>query len=176
MINETLQLLARFAQHPEHGLNDLAGTIPRANIDPAKPDDEAPPALQIVTVLDDEGAAKDLNPETLPCFMMWGVTSARITYGTYKIARQVTIAGAFVTDENADPLSTSNACGYILRGGTMTFWRFNSQSNSQGYRELNGITIMEVRSVTEHRVTYAEGRCKMWGFLELEVIVVDTLQ
>lgn len=176
MINETVQLLALFAGHPTHGVNVMAGSIPRKNADPLKPDDDAPPVLSILNDVNDAGVANGLDPEDVPCFMMWGDSQAAVELRGYKTAKEVVIAAGFVTDENADPIASEKACGYILRGGVLTFGRFNHQSYSRDFRELNGIRILEIRSVTEQRVVAAVGRRKMWGFLDIRVTVVETLQ
>jgi hypothetical protein len=176
VINETVQLLAAFAAHVEHGVNVMAQGIPRKNLDPLKPDDEAPPILSIADDVNDPGVANGLDPEEVPCFMMWGDSQAAIEVRGYKTAKEVVIAAAFVTDEKADPIAAEKACGYILRGGVITFGRFNHQPYSRGFRELNGIKILEIRSVTEQRVVAAVGRRKMWGFLDIRVTVIENLQ
>lgn len=175
MINETVQLISKFAADAVHGVNAMAAIIPRKNIDILKPDDEAPPVLPIVNDVDDTGVADGLDPEGVPCFMLWGDSQASIAINGYKTAREVIIAGAFVTDEKADPLASEKICGYILRGGVLTFGRFNHQSYSRDCRELNGIRILEIRSVTEQRIAAPVGRRKIWGFLDIRVTVVETL-
>jgi hypothetical protein len=175
VINETVQLISAFAGNVNHGINEMAQGIPRRNINPAKPDDAAPPLVTIVDDINDEGVAKGLDPEEVPCFMFWGDSSSPLDYKGYKVT-EVVIAGAFVTDASADPLSMEKACGYILRGGILTLGRFNNQTFSQGFRELNGIKILEIKSVTEQRIPAAVGRRKLWGFLDIRVIVVENLQ
>jgi len=81
-----------------------------------------------------------------------------------------------VTDEKADPIESEKNCGYILRGGVISFERFNNQSVSKDFRRLNGVKILEIRSVVEQRAPAAVGRRKMWGFLEIRVIVLDDLK
>lgn len=176
MINETVQLLSRFATHPDHGVNELAGSIPRKNIDATKPDDDAPPIVAIVDDVNDEGVAAALDPRDVPCIMFFGDSSAIINLPGYRLAREVKVVAAFVTEENADPLTSERACGYLLRALQMTFGRYNSQDLSKGYRTLNGIKVLEIKRVVEQRLSVADGRRKMWGFLDLQVIVVDTLQ
>lgn len=176
MINETVQLLSAFAANLEHGVNEMAQGIPRKNIDPLKPDGEAPPIVPILDDQNDPGVANGLDPEEVPCFMMWGDSAPPIEYKNYKIAREVIVAGAFVTAENADPLEAERVCGIILRGGMLTFGRFNHQGYSRSFRELNGIKILEIKSATEQRVVAAVGRRKMWGFLDIRAIVVENLQ
>lgn len=175
MINETVQLLSAFARLPIHGINDRTWALPRKNINPDLPDDEAPPVVTIVDDVTDAGVANNLDPDVVPCFMMWGDSQTPIEIRGYKIAKEVTVAGAFVTEETADPLASEKACGYILRGGILTFGRFNHQGYSKDFRELNGIKILEIRSVTEQRIPAAVGRRKMWGFLDIRAIVIENL-
>lgn len=175
MINEVVQLLSVFASSAEHGVNEMAQGIPRKNVDPLKPDDTAPPVVAVVDDINDAGVAAGLDPEEVPCFMMWGDSALPSEYKGYKVT-EVVVAGAFVTDAHADALSSEKACGYILRGGMLTFGRFNHQAYSKGLRELNGIKILEIRSVTEQRVPAAVGRRKIWGFLDIRVVVVENLQ
>lgn len=176
MINETVVLLSAFAAHPDHGVNEMAQGIPRKNIDPLKPDEPAPPIVAIVDDQNDPGVANGLDPSEVPCFMLWGDSAPPIEYKGYKLAKEVIIAAAFVTEENADPIASEKACGNILRGGMITFGRFNHQSYSRSFRELNGIRILEIKSATEQRVVAAVGRRKMWGFLDIRAIVVENLQ
>lgn len=175
MINETVQLISKFAVSAEHGVNAMTQTLPRKNIDDTKPDDEAPPVLVIVDDISDAGVASGLDPEDVPCFMFWGDSSKPVEYKGHRVT-EVVVGGAFVTNASADPLSMEKAAGYVLRGAKITLGRFNNQGYSRGFRELNGIKILEIRSVTEQRFPAAVGRRKMWGFLRIDVIVVENLQ
>jgi hypothetical protein len=58
----------------------------------------------------------------------------------------------------------------------LTLGRYNSQENSKGFRKLNGISIHQITSVTEQRMTAVVGTRKMWGFLDIRATVVETLQ
>lgn len=176
MLNETVQLVAEFFRSAEHGVNVMAQTIPRKNIDPLKPDDAAPPILTVVDDVNDPGVAANLDPAEVPCLMVWGDSTTQVDFKGYKLAREVVIAAAFVTTEDADPLAMEKACGYILRGGRLTMGRFDSQAIARNFRELNGIRVMQVQNVTEQRIPVAVGRRKMWGFLDIRLIVVESLQ
>jgi hypothetical protein len=173
VLDATVRLLSGFFSHPEHGINEMTQSLPRAGLGGA-PDDAAPPVVAIFNDVDDKSVAKDLTAPQLPAWILWGDSSAPVSLAGYKIAREVVVAGAFVTDEGVDDLVMNRACGYILRGGLITMARYNSQDNSKGYRELNGIKVHMIQSVTEQRVTAAVGRQKMWGFLYVRAIVVET--
>ena len=173
MINETVRLLTAFVQHPEHGINEMASTLPRTGLG-AEPPDAAPPVVPVFSDVDTASVARDLTAPQLPAVIVWGDSDLKTTYKGYKTARDIVIAFAYVTEDTVDDLVTNRECGYILRGGILTFGRYNNQKYSEGYRELNGIRVMEIRDVTEQRVTAAVGRQKMWGFLAVEVIAVET--
>ena len=176
MLDITVQLLSKWMKIADGGVNDYAQTIPRKNIDILLPDDEAPPLVTVVDDVTDKGVAENLDPSEVPALMLWGDSADDVSYQGYKIAKEIVIAAAFVTATDADPLASARACGYILRGARLSLGRYNSQSASKGYRELNGIKVMEIKRTTEQRITAAVGSRKMWGFLDIRAIVVETLQ
>jgi hypothetical protein len=176
MINEVIRLFARWGAVADHGVNDLAASLPRTNFG-AEPDDPAPEDVSIFSDVDDSGTARDIDPPDVPAFVLWGVSTAKIDYRGYPLARRITVAGAYVTAEDADPLTAVRNCGYILRAGSVTYLsRYNSQSLSKDYRQHNGVLVLEVADVEEHRLTAAVGRRKMWGMLEINAIVAETLK
>lgn len=172
MLNEVVLLLSDFLRDPEHGVNEMAGTLPRKS--PTGVDYPAPPVVKVYSDMDTPEVARDLTAPSLPAVIVWGDSDTSTTYRGYKVARDVVIAIGYVTEDSVDDLVTNRECGYILRGGILTFGRYNDQKRSEGYRELNGIRIMEVSKVTEQRVTAAVGRQKLWGFLEVHAIAVET--
>lgn len=173
MLDVTVRLLAAFAAHEEHGINEMSQSLPRQNLG-TKPDDEAPPIVPIFNDVDDSSVAKDLTAPETPAVIFWGDSAADIKLQGYKVAKEVAIACAFITDASSDDLVMNVACGYILRGATLTFERYNNQENSKGYRDLNGIRVLKISSITEQRVTAPMGRQKMQGFLVLRAVVVET--
>lgn len=174
MINEAVRLLSGFCEHPAHGINEMASTLPRQAFGGqlAPP---APPVVAIFNDVDDASVAKDLTAPSLPAVIVWGDNSTSIKLRGYKVARGVTIIIAFITAESEDDLVMNRACGYILRGGLLTMERYNSQEKSAGYRELDGVKILEVTNVKEQRFTTAVGVQKLWGWLQVDATVVETL-
>lgn len=169
-----MTLLAAWSRDATHGINEMTQQIPRAKFG-GGPDDPAVPLIAIVDDQTDPGVAKSLAPSEMPCIMLFGDSDAPVEYNR-KPAREIALAAAFCTEEDADPLEAARLCGYYMRGARRSFFRFNHQSYSRDYRKLNGVLIMEISKVTEQRVTAAEGRHKMWGFLDVRAIVVDDLQ
>lgn len=176
MINQVVMLLSRWAADADHGVNDLAQSIPRTNFAPT-PDDPAPPIVDIFSDVDDAGTAREMDPPTVPALVFWGASEADLKKkGDLPISRRITIAAAYVTAEDADPLTAIRDCGYILRAEAISIMsRFNRVSLSAAYRELNGIRITEVTDVNEYRLTASVGRRKMWGLLEINATVIETL-
>lgn len=173
-----MRLVAAFLRHDEHGVNELAGSLPRATLG-GYPDDDPPPTVAVFNDADEKGVAKDLDPPQVPALVVFSDSSASVVAGGaacgYKIARDVTIGIGYVTSDGVDELIAGRACGYVLRGATLSLWRYNSQEKSAGMRELNGIKVHEVKSIEEQRVTVAVGRRKLWGLLVVNLTVVDNL-
>lgn len=170
MINETVMLMAQWAGNEFHGVNALAALVPRSA------GFEAPPVVSIFDDAEDRGTADDLDVPAVPALAFWGDSDVTTEHRQYNQAKQVAVAAAFITGEDADPLTSVRNCGYILRGARISFLsRYNSIKKSQDSRDLNGIRILSIDSVEEHRVTVAIGRRKMWGFIDIRATVVDTL-
>jgi hypothetical protein len=177
MIDIVVRLLAQWAAVAEHGVNDLTAELPRKKLGTVLEDD-TPPSVSFFADSDDPGTADALDPPEVPALVFWGDADASVKRqgGIYKVAKQVTFAAGFVTEETADPLTAIRNCGYVLRGARISFMsRFNSAELSKAYRDLNGVRILSIDEVNEHRVTVAVGKRKMWGFLEIKATVVDTL-
>lgn len=163
-------------QNIDGGLNDMIQSIPRKALNPADPDDPAPPIIPVCDDITDKGTAANLEPDEVPCLMFFADgTADDVDMKGYKIAKQVALCAAYVTAEDADPLSSARENGYILRGARLSLGRYNTAAGKP-FRELNGIKVMEISKVREHRVTAAVGRRKLWGFLDIRAIVVETLQ
>jgi hypothetical protein len=177
VIDISVRLLANWAAVAVHGVNDIAASLPRTTLGTAG-DDPAPPVVAFFADSDDPGTAEELDPPEVPALVFWGDADASVarTGGLNALAKQVRFAAGYVTDDHADALTAIRSCGYILRAGRISFMkRFNSQQLSKNFRELNGIRILSIDEVNEHRVTVAVGKRKMWGFLEIKATVVDTL-
>lgn len=174
MLDIAVRLLAAWAGHVEHGVNELAQSFPRATLSGTV--DDAPPIVTLCNDADDESVAAHLSPDKVPALMFWGDSAPDIELRGYKIAKEVIVAAAYVTEDTADPIASVRECGYILRAGRISFERYNSQTLSTGFRELNGIKILKINSVTEQRMPGAVGNRKMWGFLDIRATVIETLQ
>lgn len=173
MINEVVQLISSYLEHLEHGINEMAGTVPRRTLG-GGPDDPAPPVVPVFNDVTTKSVAHDLVAPKLPAIVVWGDSSADVALTGYKIAKEIVVCLAFFSADSSDDLVMNRACGYILRGGLLTLARYNHQDKSKDYRELNGVRVMKLSSVTEERVTATVGRQKMHGFLAVRAIAVET--
>lgn len=175
-LDNTVRLIARWLQHPKYGVNNYALTLPRDRGDGT----EDPPfdPVTIENDSDDASVAENLSPSGQDGLVVWGDSSQTAKVrgaGEYQIARQVAIAIAYVTTDNVDVLSATRKCGYLMRAGIASMNKFNVGSLSKDYRILNGIQIEQIQTVKEQRVTGALGNVRIWGFLIVEAIVMETL-
>lgn len=179
MLDVAVRLIDAWWQNPTHGLMEMALSLPRHNLG-ALPDDNAPPTPTFYNDADSKkGLLTDAGPDKVPAWVTWGDSQIDVpTVRGYKIARQCILGVAFITAPDQDELEMNRAFGYLARGAIISAQRYNSQSNSQGLRELNGVKIHEISSVTEQRIVATDpaGRYKMWGLLEMHIIAVDTFQ
>lgn len=174
VVDAVVRLVSEFLRHAEHGVNELAGSLPRTTLG-GYPDDDAPPVVPVFNDADEKGVAANLDPPEVPALVVFSDSSASVAAGGYKIARDVMIGVGYVTEGGVDEMIAGRACGYVLRGAQLSLWRYNSQEKSAGMRELNGVKILEIKSVEEQRVTVAVGRRKLWGLLLVNLTVVDNL-
>jgi hypothetical protein len=178
MVDVPLRLVTRFQRHPVHGLNAIAQWLPRTGWN-GEPDDPAPPIVAIICDSESPQMAETLDPPQLPAFALWANGTSKTT-SQGRPATQLDIAGAYCTNARADPLAAIVECSYILRAARLCMTRFNSLSFSEAegepsYRMQNGIRIMEMSSCEEARRTATSKgkKTKMWGFLDITLIVVD---
>lgn len=175
MIDETVQLIAAYAEHETDGVNAIAQTLPRFRFGGIIENAE-PPTVAIVNDSDDASASSEDGPSELPAFLVWadagGVPKSRAT-----AASDVTLFSAFVTRADADPVTASRAANLIVRAAMICFARYNSQARSAQYRELNGVRVLMIdeNQTIVHRVTWTAGRIKYWNLIEIHAQVVDTL-
>ena len=176
MLDTVTRLLSGFLDDPVNGINAVAATIPRAGFLTQIAPDPAPPSVVICSDATDISVAKDLTPSSAPAIVIWADSASDVKLGPhFKIAKDVIVVAAFVTDEGQDPQSAIRESGYILRAGRLCCERFNSQAASTGFRRLNGVVIHEISRVTEQRVTSPLGRFRIWGWLTIHVTAVETL-
>jgi hypothetical protein len=174
VIDTVTQLLTAYAAHPTYGINTIAQGLPRNQVGGGSY--PAPPDVSFWSDVDDRGVAKSLEPPKVPAVIFLGDSSAPIEIRGYNVARNITIIGAFMTDDKADPQRAVQSGGLILRAMMICFAvHFNSQDRAQGYRGLNGIEVHKVASVQEQRMNEAVGTRRIWGFLQINVHAVDTL-
>jgi hypothetical protein len=173
MLDVAVRLVDAWLQHAEHGLVELATTLPRTNLG-GRPDDEAPPIPTFYNDADQLALMDEKGPDVVPAWVTWGDSQWNVPLRGHKIARECILGSAFITDDQQDETLMNRACGYLMRGGMLSLSRFNSQTLSKEFRTLNGVTIHEISSVTEQRISAAVGRRRLWGLLEIHAIVVET--
>jgi hypothetical protein len=185
VIGAAVQLVAGFLAHATFGINPIAATFPHhAFTAPGDPtvDTDAPPAVAIYN--DARCATLNLEggyaPPEFPAVIVLRETrelegSAKLDRSRAPAPRQIGIVIAYVSDTSADAIAAQAACETILRAAELSLRRYESQGNSDGYRELNGIRVMEVTRWKRVEESAALDRVKFWGWLEVELKVVDTI-
>ncbi len=175
MLDEVALLHSAWLATPDNGVNAIVAKIPRNKLGGGQ--FPAPPHVHIYNDVEDPGVAASLDPPRVPALVVWGDSAGDTKdKGNYPIAKVVVSCVAYVTDENADPLTAIRDCGLLLRAGRVSlFVRYNSAQLAKPYRSLNGITVLSVDSVGAYRITAAVGQRKMWGFLQIRSTVVETI-
>lgn len=184
MVDETATLLDRWSRHPEHGVNALAANLPRFKMSLAgvilADEWPAPTPVDLYLNLEDDGTAEELDPPTTPAFLTWG--EGQPTEIDLKDTRRdihgfaIIIGTAFVTAGDVDAAKAAREAGAYLRANRISFKRFNNQTLSSGYRELDDIRIVQLRHVASQKVPgLPVGNSKLWGFNVTQALVVDRL-
>lgn len=179
MINETVILLSHWLGNDASpdGLNQLVAAIPRINIADATPF-PAPDPIAVLNDAEDKNiAANGGDPETVPALVLWGNSDPETKrISGYPIAKSAEIVAAYITAEDADPITAIRECNLAMRATRISlFVRYNSAEKSRGQRDLNGIKVLSIDSVSEHRITAADGRRKMWGLMAIRATIVETI-
>lgn len=176
MRRQATQLLAAFCRHETYGLVAMAATLPLNRIGGGT--DPAPGAINVYTDVDDKGVAKTLVPPESPAIVVFAETRA-VEIGSrrqrQRQPRPMVLAIAYVTDDEADELHAQQQCDLFLRAGILMLDKYNEQAASSGFRDLNGVRVLEVTNVIERSVTVANETSKMWGWLEVHLSVVDSI-
>jgi hypothetical protein len=172
MIDIVVRLIAAWLANETHGVNALAAKLPRANV--SGPDDDAPPLIAIVNDADDAEVARNvLAVEPVPAVVVFGDSKTNRALRGYALAKDVVIGIAFVTDDKADPVTMMHLSGIVSRAIDISLARFNVQSIAGAARALNGVSILEIASVEEQRVTAQETNRRLWSLVLPHCSVAD---
>jgi hypothetical protein len=184
LLDPVAVLVTEFFRHEVHGINVLAQRLPRFVFN-SNVEEPAPPIVNIVNDRESPSMADKLDPPKLPAFALWVDSTARIEAkgNPQNKTSIVKLAGAYCTPYGADPIASRQACGYILSAGWLCMDRFSSTTVAEApgepsYRQLNGYRILEVASceMAQRTATSPGRKTKMWGFLDIEVVVATALR
>lgn len=173
MIVETTLLLDRWLQHTEHGFVSMMLALPRN--DPEGNEFDMPPEPLLYNDVEDEEVAGEIDPPSEVSLVLFCDSDADVqsANSNRQIARQLTIAVAYITRDTPSNVAVRNG-GFTLRAVKKSLLRFNDQGLSRDFRELNGIKVMQINSISEQRVAGAVGRSQLWGFVLTSVMVIDS--
>lgn len=171
LVNTVTRLLDRWMEHGTHGVNVTQMLQPRNR--PGGGTDAAPGPVTVYNDVDDEEVATEIDPPASPALTIWMDSEVDIDWHGKMRAKNVTLAFAYTTRNEADLVAIRNS-GYTLGGVMETLERYNDQSKAQGYRELNGWKVMEVSDITLQRAAGTVGESRLWGFVLAHLVVVKT--
>ncbi len=184
MVDETAMLLDRWSRHAEHGVNALAANLPRRKMSVAgvilADEWPAPAPVDLYIDQEDAGTAAELDPPTTPAFLTWGEgepleVELKDRHSNAR-AFAIIIGTAYVTAADVDAAKATREAATYLRANRISFLRFNTQSLSNGYRELNDIRVEQLRHVASQKVPgLPVGNSRLWGFNVTQALVVDRL-
>jgi hypothetical protein len=177
VINETTRIIRRWLDHPDYGViaNLHAPGFPHLNT--AGEEDELPVDPTIYDDVDNATEVAKLQPPSSPALIVYADSDSRTDADTmtYQVTETpMAVAIAYVTKDVPEEVAVLGG-GYTFRAVRRTLRQFNSQSLSQGYRELNGVKVMKVGLVTEQAVAASVGQSRLWGFVLASVTVVDRM-
>lgn len=176
MIESTLELLGHYCRETSVGLNAIVQALPRDKFGGLTEWPEPPEIPVIDTIQEPEAAHPKVGPSELPCVLLWADNGGGTATGGASNAKDVALLCSYVTDSGADPATSAALSGLYMRAALILFARFNEQSVSNAFRELNGVRILYIASLAEHDVVIpTDGRIKYWKLVELHPHVVDTL-
>lgn len=186
MIGTAVQLLAAFLAHQTFGINAMAANLPHFAFTapgdtPIERDD--PPMVTIYNDVDHDGLTfeRGYRPPDFPAFLV--LRDTREIEGSTSLRearrdpspRTIALSLAYVTDDKADPRTAQAACEILLRAAECSLRRYKNQTNSDGYRELNGIHVMDVMRWKRIEETAALDVTRFWGWLDVDLQVIDSI-
>jgi len=185
MIGTTVLLVARFMAHATFGINALTQSLPRyAFTLPGDPlvQLDAPPTVAIYNDVEHKDITFDggFTPPEYPAILVFREsreleTGAKVENARAPEPKLVGLIIAYVTNDKADQLTAQRNAEALLRGAERSLRRYKSQASSEGYRSMNGIHVMDVTRWKRIEETGALDVTKFWGWLEVELKVVDSV-
>lgn len=117
-------------------------------------------------------AGGDIAPPTFPALVLYASRPARFEQqkgnGRVEIVSGVIVTAGYLTSDEV-PENAVRDGGYVLRAVHWSAKAMNDQIKSNGYRAVNGTTILSVGEITEFAVAGAVGACRLWGFIQIPV-------
>jgi hypothetical protein len=176
VITEVTRIMSAWARHPVHGVNAQMSFVGRQRLDGKS--DPVAPSVTIYDDIDGWGGdmpdmALELDPPKVPALVVWADTDAEVEINNanyLKTGEPVIVAFAYVTRDVAGKKAKLDG-GYTLRALRRCLTRFRNAPAVS--KQLNGIKVLMVRTVTIAPVAGGNGPSNMWGVLAASVTVVD---
>lgn len=181
MIQNDITLLThRWLKDPTYGVEAMMAFVPNKT-----PEGINRAAVQMPEILNDvetEGLIGNADLITLPtprALVVYCDTPIRTTQQASKTAiltdDPIYVTVAWITREIPPGVAVLDG-GVLLRATELSLYKWNNQSASVGKRELNGVFIAKVESCRTLRVSGAVGKSSLWGFVQANLKVIDTVR
>lgn len=172
MITEITRLVDRWLKHDEYGVEAMLQTIGRQT--PEGDSDELPETPSIFNDTEDDMGML-MEPDKSPALIVFCARGPRIDL-TNNMMQKGSLATVYVSYVTRDvpEIQAARDGNYTLRAVKKSLTRFNSYGKAEQYRKLNGILIAAVNPLDEFQTRSAVGKSRMWGFVQVGVLVVDS--
>lgn len=168
------RLWSAWARHPEYGVNAQLAQVDRHRFDGSE--DPVPPPVTVYDDIDDAELSLELDPPTVPALVVFtdsDVDANLLDPHYLKTGDNVIVMFAYITRE-VPPRQAVIDGGYVMQAVRRMAWRMNDQRASRGYRELAGIKLAAVKTVSLQRVAGGVGRSELWGLAMVQCQAIDT--
>ena len=172
MIIEITRLIDRWLKHDVYGVGAMLQSVERFT--PEGDEDEMPEIPSIFNDTEDEmgDLMEPIKTPALVTFCARGPT-VNLRDKLYQRGGQAIAYVTYITRDVPDLMAARDG-NYVLRAAKKSLTAYNSYAQAIQYRKLNNILIAELGDLTEFQTRSSVGRSKMWGFVQVNVRVVDS--
>lgn len=178
MIRQTTILTAGWMKDSTYGLRVMLAAIPETKTF-TTPELDALMVKAIYNDQEDECLMSDDGPSDLPALVVMCDTDPELEAVTYKpgqLAQRLMMAFIYVTAEEVPEMEARMKAHLIGRAVRKVINKFNHGSirTERSLNMLDGIKIVEVKSITEQRVVGKIGRSTLKGAVLADLESMDT--
>lgn len=172
MIIEVTRLIDRWLNHPDYGVDAMLQLVGRQT--PEGDSDELPQTPSIFNDTEHEMGLL-MEPDKSPALIVFCARGPKVDIRNAMIQKgsQAVAYISYVT-RDVPEIQAARDGNYTLRAVKMSLTRFNQWGKAEQYRSLNGITVAALGPLDEYQTRSAVGRSRMWGFVQVGALVLDS--